>query len=324
MKFVSGIALILVLSAIAVHRAEAIDVEEIKAILNRSPRICPANLSDLPMLRYKEHCGENYNETMSNMDAQKCQNETNGINDLISEYNTFVRKCTQIQNSPQKQSGTISPDVSERLKRAEEKAEQSKEMTKTVLERAEREVSQAYKAEEAVRKDREAQQKAQQQLNSATQNCANQEQRERASCPLDPTNPMHARVLEDPMQVRILENCWSKARANGTLCRAQLTGDPEQIRRAQQSVDITKEAEKQISREVQANRDENERRFFQQLQQQQAQPPPAPPTSSGNFTTPQRPNPAPTPRTTYTQPTPPPPPRAPYAAPCGYTACVTR
>src|SRR5271166_2179038 len=73
--------------------ADAIEMGEIDATLNQSPRMCPSNPATVGDLSYRQHCGDNYMETMSTLDSIHCQNETDAINRRISEYNDFIRTC---------------------------------------------------------------------------------------------------------------------------------------------------------------------------------------------------------------------------------------
>lgn len=81
-------------------KAETVDMAQINATLDRSPRMCPARLVEVRLANYNEHCGENYLKTMSTSAALQCQNETDAENRKIEEYNALIRRCTATGSRP--------------------------------------------------------------------------------------------------------------------------------------------------------------------------------------------------------------------------------
>ena len=68
-------------------------VDELEAIVRSG--VCQPNMPKYDDVTFKQHCGQNYETEMSNVDAVKCQMETNAINAKISKDNTFRIKCVE-------------------------------------------------------------------------------------------------------------------------------------------------------------------------------------------------------------------------------------
>jgi hypothetical protein len=80
--FVASLAAPLIGSC-AVCQAANIDMGQVNATLNSSPRICPADLAEVSLLNYGQHCGQNYDTALSTSEVLQCQNETDNLNRLL-------------------------------------------------------------------------------------------------------------------------------------------------------------------------------------------------------------------------------------------------
>jgi hypothetical protein len=77
-------------------QADSIDISQMKSAMNSG--FCPSQLNEVEPLTFEQHCGQNYMSTMSISEISQCQSETIGMNNTITKYNDFIRRCREIGN----------------------------------------------------------------------------------------------------------------------------------------------------------------------------------------------------------------------------------